>query len=81
MRALIAAAMLAAITGCQVQPPSPVVDQCMRREIFQECMQSLPAGPTSTRYNDWDEVVDSCESTAHYQSRRAREHVRPECAL
>jgi hypothetical protein len=28
-------------------------------------MADLPAGPNSTVYNDWDEVVDSCRDTAY----------------
>jgi len=35
----------------------------------------------ATKYNDWDEVVDSCENAAYYQSKREREVVKPECRL
>ena len=33
--------------------------------IFMECLQRLPAGPVAAKYNDWDEVVDSCKSSAY----------------
>lgn len=70
-----------AVAGCDAGPiaPAPVVDQCMRAELFQSCMKSLPAGPVATQYNDWDEVVDSCSSAAYYQALRRREHIKPEC--
>jgi len=51
----------------------------MRREIFQQCMKALPAGPSATKYNDWDEVVAQCDSVAHYQSLRRKSQIKPEC--
>ena len=56
-----------------------VVDQCLRREIFNECMKNLPAGPVATHYNDWDEVVKECHSSAYYMAKRRRAFVKPEC--
>ena len=56
-----------------------VVDQCMQREIFNECMKNLPAGPQATHYNDWDEVVAECRHTAYYMAKRRRAFVKPEC--
>ena len=56
-----------------------VFDQCLRREIFNECIKNLPAGPTSTKYNDWDEVISECSSTSYYLSKRRRAFVKPEC--
>lgn len=61
--------MLSAIflSGCdEIAPPKP--DQKLRNEIFERCLQKLPAGPTTTMYNDWDEVVNSCERASYYQS-------------
>lgn len=65
---LIAVALLvAALTGCEnVNGPQP--DQTVRNRIFMECLKALPKGPESTKYNDWDDVVDSCEHAAYYQS-------------
>jgi hypothetical protein len=76
---LIAGASLltAGLGGCSPDPQT--VDQCMRREIFQQCMKALPAGPSATKYNDWDEVVAQCDSVAHYQSLRRWSRVKPEC--
>lgn len=56
-------------------------DQCLRQEIFKQCMASLPSGPQSITAagNDWDEVVKSCDSTAHYQSIRTTQTIKQEC--
>lgn len=64
------------LTACNPTPGSPasdfqwMSDQTMRADLFQKCLAALPAGPVSTEYNDWSEVVDSCESSAFHQSRR-----------
>jgi hypothetical protein len=78
--ALMAGASLftVGLGGCADQDPQSL-DQCMRREIFQQCMKALPAGPTATMYNDWDEVVGAGESAAHYQSLRRKSQIKPEC--
>ena len=55
------------------------VDQCMRAQLFQQCMKSLPAGPIATHYNDWDEVVDECQKASKYMSVRKRKNIKEEC--
>jgi len=55
------------------------VDQCMRIELFNSCMKRLPAGPQSTKYNDWDEVVNQCNRVSLQQSVRKIENIKPEC--
>ena len=50
-------------SGCVVD-----TDQKLRREIFKECLGSVPAGPQSTVYNDWDELVSECGDQAYRQS-------------
>jgi hypothetical protein len=67
-----------ALSACDVNPQS-VVDQCLRPQLFEQCMRALPAGPVATHYNDWDEVVDSCRDYSLYGSYRRPEHVKPEC--
>jgi len=66
-----------ALAGCEVD--STKVDQCMRREIFNECLKTIPAGPTKAHYNDWSEVVGKCEDAAYYQSLRKTTQIKPEC--
>lgn len=65
--------------GCGPSVNGP--DQCLRQEIFKQCMASLPKGPQSLTAagNDWDEVVDSCTKSAYQQSIRVTETIKPEC--
>lgn len=71
------------ITSCEIayreDKDSTMPDKCLEREIFKECMKSLPAGPTSTHYNDWDEVVHQCGLIAYYQSLRKQSTIKNEC--
>ena len=68
MKAIVATALVAVLTACAPMYPEYVPDQTLRREIFKECMAALPEGPKSTQYNDWDEVVEECDSVAYRQS-------------
>jgi hypothetical protein len=84
-KALICAAsvLTVGLGGCTGQEHNPVVtDQCLRQEIFQKCMASLPKGPErTTTSNDWDEVVVECGEQSYYQAKRRAAHVKPECAI
>ncbi len=81
MSALLLSAL--SLSACSAESPSLVstttVDQCLRTELFKACMSALPAGPVSTQYSDWDEVVDSCGSQAYYQALRQTATIKPEC--
>lgn len=81
---LVVACML--LTGCSservpeaIRTDPVVINQCVRADLFKQCMASLPAGPVSTQYNDWDEVVDSCASQMTYLSYRLKSQVPIEC--
>lgn len=63
MKLLIVAALALLVSGCNV--PSYKYNETVRREAFKECMSSLPAGPNSTVYNDWAEVVNECRQFAN----------------
>jgi hypothetical protein len=39
-----------------------------RIEIFRDCLDRIPEGPQTTKYNDWAEVIKTCEDVAFYQS-------------
>lgn len=52
------------LAGCA--PPTP--DRKMQQQLFFECLQKAPAGPVATKYNDWSEVIDSCQSAAYYMA-------------
>lgn len=69
MKYLITLALVVGLTGCYAPSPTYGIDQTQRQQLFKDCMAALPAGPVSTRYNDWDEVVKACDSIAHYQSK------------
>ena len=90
MKKLLLLLPLLALTACgdhsssqtvfKVDPDEvQVIDQCLRREITNECMKSLPVGPVSTKYNDWDDVVSECRQSGYYMSIRKRKFVKPEC--
>jgi len=67
------------LAGCTQDPNQSKVDQCMRQDLFIQCLKSLPAGPTSTMYNDWDEVLKECQSAAYYHSLRKLHTIKLEC--
>ena len=75
---MLGIAALVVIAGCKPQERS-YNDQCLRREIFMQCMAALPVGPVSTHNNDWGKVVDECDSTAQRLSIREERHIKPEC--
>ncbi len=56
-----------------------IPDQCLRRELFTECMKLLPGGPIATHYNDWDDVVSECRGYAWTVSVRLESQVKKEC--
>ena len=83
-RLLLALAVL--LVGCDsqrvpeaIRTDPMIVNQCLRADLFRQCMAALPAGPASTKYNDWDEVVDSCGQQAYYQAFRLKSQVPQSC--
>lgn len=78
------AALLAAIgvAGCEGKPSAYETrdpDQCLRAELFKQCLAAVPAGPQQTVTNDWSEVVDECQHASYYQSLRQISQIKPEC--
>ena len=65
-------------SGCD-NVPDHVADQCIRAQLFQQCLKTVPAGPEKTKYNDWDEVVSACGEQAYYQSIRPIGNIQPSC--
>ncbi len=76
MRAGLLVLLCLVVSACA---PDESTNQCMRRELFKECMQLLPAGPVATHYNDWAEVVDQCEQRAYYESIQLVTNIPQEC--
>lgn len=69
------------LAGCDKPMPKPTsgYDQCQRASIFMDCLKNAPAGPHSTKYNDWDEVVDECSTVAARISWRQLSQISPGC--
>lgn len=73
------------LSACD-EPSKPanyqVHDQCLRAQIFKECLERLPKGPESIAVtgNSWHKVVSECEDAASYQSLRMKSTVKPECS-
>lgn len=76
----VLAALVLLLSACSQSPDRLVSDQCLRVTLFQQCLAHLPAGPMSTKYNDWSEVVSECGSQSYYQGLRKASAVKPECA-
>ena len=76
MKALFCIVAALMLTGCSPEPGAPasqwkyIIDKDTQAKRFDACMQALPAGPVSTHYNDWAEVVDSCRAAAIEQAKR-----------
>lgn len=66
---ILIAVAVAGLAGCS-NGPTQVVDQELRHKYFMECLGKVPRGPVQTKYNDWDDVVQACESAAYYQAIR-----------
>ncbi len=67
------------LAGCGDWGP-PTSNQCLRSELFKECMAAIPAGPVVIgNDNNWGEVIGKCENAAYYQSLRTRDHVPAAC--
>jgi len=43
------------------QAPTYKTNLVEYKEEYYKCIDNLPAGPESTVYNDWDEVMEECQ--------------------
>jgi hypothetical protein len=60
------------LSGCVPQAGSACIEedynQVLRRQLFKECLDSVPEGPSTTTFNDWSEVVNNCDMISARQS-------------
>lgn len=67
------------LTGCVESKPSHAtlvnrelygIDQEKRIELFNQCLARVPVGPTAVKYNDWDELVETCDEISKSQAKK-----------
>ena len=57
------------LAGCDTAPTNAYQDQALRRQIFKECLESIPKSPEKIdNSNDWQEVVEECGDQADKMS-------------
>jgi hypothetical protein len=76
---LLTVLLVLLLTACEQSEPTTVLDQCLRADLFKQCLAQVPKGPVSTVENPWHKVVDECESAAYRQSWRKTATVKLEC--
>lgn len=58
-------------------------DQCLRRELYQQCMDKAPRSTDKdTAFagtKSWIEISKECDRIASYYSVRSLAHIKPEC--
>lgn len=72
MKILLLLICLFLLSSCGWMEPEYTyeTDQELRQKIFMECLDKIPKGPEKTKYNDWDEVVQTCDDVAYYQAQK-----------
>lgn len=53
------------VVGCE-EPRT--YNNALRQELFFKCLDAVPVGPQTTKYNDWAEVVSECGQQALWMS-------------
>ena len=83
MKAVWIMSLSLALAGCESAPDLSVkADQCMRQQVFKECMSLTPTMPTvkvDQSTGDWAEVVNACSNHAYYVSKRPVETIPEGC--
>jgi hypothetical protein len=64
--------LILVLMGCDWMEPKYewVTDQQLRQELFFKCLDKIPQGPTTTKYNDWDDVIEECDSAAYRMAQK-----------
>jgi hypothetical protein len=64
-------ATVVVVSSCE---NNDIIDQCLRREIYKECMDAAPKDK-----EPWSKIMDKCSRLSEYQSLRQLAQVKPEC--
>jgi hypothetical protein len=59
---------ICALSGCGY--PHYESDNQEKQAFFFKCLQELPAGPETTKYNDWNEIVSECAQQAAWMTQK-----------
>jgi len=71
MKKLILILTVLGILGCTPEPTHRwETDQELRQELFFKCLEKIPKGPSYTKYNDWAEVIEECDSAAYHMAQK-----------
>ena len=83
MKAVWIMSLSLSLAGCESAPGLSVqADQCLRQQVFKECMSLTPAMPTvkvDQSTGDWAEIVQACSNHAYYTSKRQANQIKEEC--
>lgn len=71
-RASLACTLMLSLAACG---EAPTYNQELRVQLFQDCLKAVPKGPEVSTFNDWNEVVQTCDNISYYQS--FNNHSRP----
>ena len=52
------------IYACDQSMPVHRTDYKAAEDLFLKRLETLPAGPVETKYNDWDEIIYECRQTS-----------------
>jgi hypothetical protein len=63
--------LLVLLAGCETS----AIDQCLRREIYKECMDTAPKDDKEP----WTTIMHRCSQLSEYQALRQIDQIKPEC--
>lgn len=67
IKLLVLMCTLMVLAGCDDKGLSNY-RQAEKERVFFKCLEKIPKGPVKTHYNDWGDVVDSCNHFATYST-------------
>ena len=68
MKALVTLSAVTALTGCDGGEPMTMRDQCLRQQIFLQCLVDRYPDRQPTVYTEWDEAINACNNVSNQRS-------------